>query len=72
MERTVRELGGEIWAELEYRVPEFDCNWRVRGEIVDIVMAVLARHKDEIIRNDVGLPVQPLPEHSPLSIVTKA
>ncbi len=71
-ERTIRELGGEVWSELEYHIAEYECNWQVRGKIVDIVMAVLARHENEIIRNDVDLPVKLLPEQFSLSDVAKA
>jgi hypothetical protein len=59
--RTIRELGGEIWAELEKRIPDHRADWRTRGSIVDVVMGVLAAHAGEMIENDVDLPVETLP-----------
>lgn len=58
--RTVRELGGEVWTELEYLIPEARLAWQVKGEVVDIVMGVLARHVGAEIENDPDLPVEPL------------
>ncbi len=70
--RTVRELGGEIWAELDYewRNNQSTCppsNWNTDAAIliVDIVMAVLARHTDTLIVMDEDLPVTPLPFRFP-------
>jgi hypothetical protein len=60
-ERTVRELGGEIWAELSYSFSEDDINWEMRNAVVDLVMAVLARHIGVSLVNDGELPVTPLP-----------
>ena len=68
MQRTVRELGGEIWAELEYRVGD-ECDWQVRNKIVELVMTVLARHENTVIINDADLPVKPLTKHDTLSNV---
>jgi hypothetical protein len=59
-ERTVREQGGEIWAEL-HRLPESELHWKTRERVADIVMGVLARHVGEVIQNDGDLPVVPLP-----------
>lgn len=59
--RTVRELGGEIWAELRNRIAEEEADWRAKTEIVDVIMGVLARHSGKRIENDPGLPVTPLP-----------
>ncbi len=56
--RTVRELGGEIWAELR-RVEGI--KWQDLNEAIDIVMAVLARYENTMIVNDKDLPVEPLP-----------
>jgi len=58
--RTVRELGGEIWSELLKAIPEEKLDWRVKNEIVDVVMGVLARHVGDTIGNDDDLPVEPL------------
>lgn len=52
-------LGGEIAPEL-YRIPESELPWGTQSKIVDIVMAVLARHSGEVIKNDEDLPVTPL------------
>jgi len=58
--RTVRELGGEVWSELERCDVAHDVDWRVRNAIVDLVMGVLARHAGKQIENDADLPVTPL------------
>jgi hypothetical protein len=58
--RTVRELGGEIWAELS-SIPEGDLRWDVRNAIVDVVMGVLARYAGTVLENDPDLPVEPRP-----------
>jgi hypothetical protein len=60
--KTIRELGGEIAAEL-FRIPESELPWGTQSKIVDIVMGVLARHSGEVIKNDEDLPVAPL-QHS--------
>lgn len=61
-EKTVRELTGEIWAEIN------GAYWR-RGdkvdvdalnEFIDIALGVLARHEGDTIVNDPDLPVAPL------------
>jgi len=57
-ERTVRELGGEIWSEFR-KVEGLD--WRLQNHLVDIVMGVLARHDGSVIVNDKDLPVAPIP-----------
>jgi hypothetical protein len=58
--RTVRELGGEIWAELS-SIPEGDLRWDVRNAIVDVVMGVLARYTGSVLEADPDLPVDPRP-----------
>lgn len=76
-QRTVRELGGELWAELSYqtqvetqdRISDGisslkDFNFHAVHAVVDLVMAVLARHVGETIVNDEDLPVKPLPQKS--------
>ncbi len=59
---TIRELGGEIWAELSLRVPETQLSWRAKDAIVDVIMGVLARHEGARILNDRDLPVEVLPK----------
>lgn len=61
--RTIRELGGEIWSELNARVGETEANFEVKNRIVDIAMGVLARYAGSVIENDEGLPVEPLPSN---------
>lgn len=63
--RTVRELGGEFWAEVTREIPEEDASWETKGRLVDILMGVLARHSGEVIENDRDLPVEPLVGSSP-------
>lgn len=58
--RTIRELGGEIWAEL-FSIPESDLRWEVKEAVLDVVMGVLARHSGSVLENDPDLPVTPLP-----------
>lgn len=58
--RTVRELGGEIWSELEKADVAQQVDWQVRNAIVDLVMGVLARHAGKRLENDSDLPVTPL------------
>jgi hypothetical protein len=60
---TVRELGGEIWAELS-SLPDGELPWQTADRIVDLVMGVIARHVGAAIRNDADLPVEPLPDCS--------
>jgi hypothetical protein len=60
---TVRELGGEIWAEL-WSFPDAELHWETKNRVVDLVMGVIARHVGATIRNDADLPVDPLPARS--------
>jgi hypothetical protein len=69
--KTVRELGGEVWAEITQRqngvVSESligDVDFRVTQELSDLVMGVLARHAGSTIVNDEDLPVTPLEDSS--------
>lgn len=62
--RTVRELGGEIWAELSRRIPDDELDWQKKNQIIDLIMGVLARHSNCSIQNDPDLPVVPLPVES--------
>ena len=59
--RTVRELGGEIWSELQKGDLAQRVDWRARDAVVGVVMGVLARHAGIVIENDSDLPVTPLP-----------
>lgn len=64
--RTIRELGGEIDAEITMLArdplhPLAQMDWRHIAPIVGIAMGVLARHCGTTIVNDGGLPVTPLP-----------
>ena len=54
--KSVRELGGEIWAQLR-GVEGLD--WRVLNLVTDEILGVLARHVGTTIVNDPDLPVQP-------------
>lgn len=58
--RTIRELGGEFWAELSSRIDDDELNWRSKNKLVDILMGILARHQGKVIANDKDLPVAPL------------
>lgn len=63
--RTVRELGGEVWAEITVRMLHGDGKLKdlqveVLHEIIDLMTAVLARYKGTIIEDDAELPVVPL------------
>ena len=67
--KTVRELGGEIWAEItqiqnnttsDNLIRSID--FRATNELGDLVMGVLARHTGSLIVNDEDLPVTPLEE----------
>ena len=62
-EKTVRELSGEIWAEVNKafweRGEEVDVG--LLNEFVDISLGGLARHVGSTIENDSDLPVEPLP-----------
>lgn len=60
--RTVRELGGEIYAEMFRRIPTDILDWKVADQIVDLAMGVLARHAGTTIENDADFPVTPLPD----------
>lgn len=66
-ERTVREIGGEIWATLTHMqsFPDensklIDLDIHVTHEFCDVAMGILARYVDYKIINDEGLPVEPL------------
>ncbi|MES2463436.1 MAG: hypothetical protein V4671_22915 [Armatimonadota bacterium] len=69
-ERTVRELGGEIWGEIELARRDAEregkktftvFDWTTPNLIAELVMGVLARHTGKRITNDADIPVDPLP-----------
>ena len=70
--KTIRELGGEIWAELnsarESPASTLGAlNWKQTIAISEFVMSVLARHVGVRLIQDEGLEVSPLPtEPSPV------
>ena len=60
--KTIRELGGEIWAELsaERQCPDSklsSLDWQQANDISDFVMSVLARHAGVTLIQDEGLEV---------------
>lgn len=63
-QRTIRELGGEIWSELEQRIGSLGgtgkVDWKAIETVTEIVMGVLARYADHRIVNDRDFPVEPL------------
>jgi hypothetical protein len=64
--KNIRELGGEINGEITRRQrdpnhPLSKVGWEEGGKIVDLIMAVLARHIGEQLADDPELPVVPLP-----------
>jgi hypothetical protein len=68
-ERTIREFGGEVAAEITIRLRDSQhclaqMDWRHKEAIIDVVMGVLARHAGTKIVNDEDLPVAPLPKKS--------
>jgi len=65
--KTLRELGGEMWAEI-MRIQVFNSSSPLAGltidqtnAVVDLIMGVLARHEGKSIAQDKDLPVAPLP-----------
>jgi hypothetical protein len=65
-EKTVRELVGEVWAEITQESLKGACNIQVEdlNIVVDICLGVLARHTGCVIKNDKDLPVAPLSANS--------
>lgn len=66
-ERTIRELGGEVWAELETRIRRDPEAWKgfhddvnLLSKTIEVMMGVLARYENHRILNDEDLPVQKL------------
>lgn len=69
-QKSVRELGGEIWAELNYECgsevsPLSHIDYVTLDQLTDFVMSILARHIDTVIVNDEGLEVEPRPRSNP-------
>jgi hypothetical protein len=62
---SIRELGGEIWAELKSEFPDERLNWKVSNEVVDLIMGVLARHVGSSLVNDDDFPVIARPKAKP-------
>ena len=66
-QKSVRELGGEIWAEIEMEQRAnphsriAGIGWETVSELSDFVMSVLARHAGAVIVNDEDRPVTPRP-----------
>ena len=65
--RSVRELGGEVWAEItqlqnaeggDSLLKEVD--FKATQELCELVMGVLARYEGITIVNDGDLPVRPI------------
>lgn len=62
-EKSIRELGGEINAEGPLGDGSMKgLDHKLRGEVVDLVMAVLASYDGAKMFNDRDIPVEPLPE----------
>ncbi len=64
--KSVRELGGELWAELnrERESPNSklaSITWQQSNDLCDFLMSVLARHVGTQIGSDDGLEVNPRP-----------
>lgn len=57
---SVREIGGEVWAEALARLDQEGSAWVMSNQVVDLVMGVLARHVGKTLRNDEDRPVAPL------------
>lgn len=60
-DKTVRELSGEVWAEL-FPMPESEIQWELKTAVADLLMDVLAQHVGATIVNDAEWPVAPLPK----------
>jgi hypothetical protein len=67
-EKTVRELGGEIWAEVgmhalrgNRKLARIDKDFEGFQAALDVMMGVIARHVGKVIKNDIDLPVKALP-----------
>jgi hypothetical protein len=60
--RTVRELSGEIWAEVTQHYLRENRQLKIEdlNTITDLILGVLARHVGKSIKNDEDFPVEPL------------
>ncbi len=64
--KSVRELGGEIWAELDAERRKEDSvfsnlDHTINDQLSDFIMSILARQINTTIVNDAGLKVEPRP-----------
>ena len=64
-EISIGLLGGELWAEMRRHIPEATVGWLAKNDVVQLAMAVLARHAGARIYNDEDFPVTPLPRDGP-------
>lgn len=72
--KTIRELGGEFWAEIQKRIHDGDVKLKnldidAENAVVEIMMGVLARHEGMFIKNDADLPVAPLPRGHMIELI---
>lgn len=65
--RTIRELAGEVWAELDhelfqdaFEVQDTEKGLSLLNQTIDVMMGVLARYENYQIVNDKDLPVKRL------------
>jgi hypothetical protein len=63
--RTIREIGGELAAELGAVFSDEQIDWRTKEQVLDLVLGVLARHAGSTLANDEDLPVEPRPVSPP-------
>ena len=61
---TVRELAGELWAEITMALNEEELPVSVKHRLVDLSLGLFARFSGCRLENDDGLPVAPLPERN--------
>ncbi len=64
-EKTIRELGGEIWSEITME-KQFNSSSQINlipfeadDALIELIMGVLARHENSKIVNDKDFPVAP-------------
>lgn len=72
-QRTVRELSGEIWAEIEHDMLEKKSAGATLYDgfsndafiaVLELITGVLARHVGSVITNDSDIPAVPLPKRN--------
>lgn len=64
--KTFRELGGEIWAELQSERKYCDSilseiTFEQESPLIDLITSVLGRHDNTLLKNDPNHPVFPRP-----------